>query len=150
MAIYVVRRVVAAFFILIGASFIVYYLLSLAGDPLAFTAEISNPTQRAAIIDTVTENLNLDTPVIGRYFLWLKDLLFHLDFGISARTQLPVWDDLSGRVLLTFKLVSAATLMSILVGVAVGIVTALRQYSGFDYLTTFVTFESRCRSSGSP
>jgi peptide/nickel transport system permease protein len=140
MAVYIVRRLVAAFFILIGASFIVYYMLSMAGDPLAFTAEISNPTQRAAIIKTVTENLNLDTPVIGRYFLWLRDLLFHLDFGISARTQLPVWDDLSGRVLMTFKLVSAATLMSILVGVAVGIVTALRQYSGFDYLTTFVTF----------
>lgn len=139
MAVYIVRRLVAAFFILMGSSFIVYFLFSYAGDPLEFTREITNPTQRAATIRFVTDALNLDTPVVGRYFLWLKDVLTG-DFGISARTQLPVWDDLTGRVLMTLKLVTAAQVLSVLVGVAVGIVTALRQYSGFDYLITFVTF----------
>ena len=47
MAVYIVRRLIAAFFILIGASFIVYMLMTQAGDPLAFTNEITNPTQRA-------------------------------------------------------------------------------------------------------
>ena len=51
MAVYIVRRLVAAFFILIGASFIVYMLMTQAGDPLAFTLAITNPTQRAAVID---------------------------------------------------------------------------------------------------
>ena len=41
---------------------------------------------------------------------------------------------------MTLKLVGAATVLSILVGIAVGIITALRQYSGFDYLVTFFTF----------
>ena len=75
----------------------------------------------------------------ARYFLWLGDVL-HGDFGISARTQQPVCDDLTYRVPMTLKLVGAAPILSILVGIAVGIVTALRQYSGFDYLTTFFTF----------
>ena len=48
-AVFIARRLVAAFFILLGASFIVYMLMAHAGDPLAFTLEIQNPTQRAAV-----------------------------------------------------------------------------------------------------
>jgi len=59
-AVYIVRRLVAAFFILIGASFIVYMLMTKAGDPLAFTLQITNPTQRAAVTRTVVETLSLD------------------------------------------------------------------------------------------
>ena len=88
---------------------------------------------------SVTDALNLDVHPVARYFLWLGDVL-HGDFGISARTQQPVNDDLGGRLLMTLKLVTAATLLSIVVGISVGIVTALRQYSGFDYTTTFFTF----------
>ena len=49
MAVYIARRLIAAFFILVGASFIVYMLMTQAGDPLAFTLAITNPTQRAAV-----------------------------------------------------------------------------------------------------
>ena len=70
---FIVRRLVAAFFIVLAASFIVYMLMANAGDPLAFTAEIANPTQRQAIIDSVTEELNLDVNPVARYFLWLGD-----------------------------------------------------------------------------
>ena len=44
MTTFIVRRLVAAFFIVLGASFIVYLLMANAGDPLAFTVEIQNPT----------------------------------------------------------------------------------------------------------
>jgi peptide/nickel transport system permease protein len=138
--VYIARRLVAAFFILIGASFIVYMLMTQAGDPLAFTLSIQNPTQRAAVTQTVIETLSLDQHPVQRYLDWLRRLLFEGDFGLVSNTQQPVWDELTRRVPLTIKLVLAATLMSIVVGVTVGIVTALRQYSGFDYLVTFFTF----------
>ena len=140
MVVYIVRRLVAAFFILIGASFIVYMLMTKAGDPLAFTLQITNPAQRAAVTRTVVETLSLDQSPIERYFDWLRRLLFEGDFGLVSVTQQPVWDELKVRMPMTLKLVGAATVMSILVGVSVGIVTALRQYSGFDYLVTFFTF----------
>ena len=54
---FILRRLVAAFFIVIGASFIVYILMANAGDPLAFTAEIANPTQRQALVDSLTDQL---------------------------------------------------------------------------------------------
>ena len=140
MAVYIVRRLIAAFFILIGASFLVYILMTQAGNPLAFTLEITNPTQRASVIREVTETLSLDLHPVQRYLNWLKRLLFEADFGLVSQTQQPVWDELKQRMPMTLKLVSAATVMSVVVGVSVGIITALRQYSGFDYLVTFFTF----------
>ncbi|MDQ3468572.1 MAG: ABC transporter permease [Actinomycetota bacterium] len=140
MAVYIVRRLIAAFFILIGASFIVYMLMTQAGNPLAFTIAITNPTQRAAVVSSVTETLSLDVHPVQRYLDWLQRLLFEGDFGLVSQTQQPVWDELKTRVPLTLKLVTAATVMSVVVGVSVGMLTALRQYSGFDYLVTFFTF----------
>ncbi len=136
---FILRRLVAAFFIVLGSSFIVYILMANAGDPLAFTTEIASPTTREAVRASVTDALNLDVHPVARYFMWLGDVL-QGDFGISARTQQPVIDDLGGRLLMTLKLVTASTTLSISVGIAVGIVTALRQYSGFDYTATFFTF----------
>jgi len=139
-AVYIVRRLIAAFFILVGASFLVYILMTQAGNPLGFTIAITNPTQRAAVVQQVTETLSLDVHPVQRYLNWLQRLLFEGDFGLVSQTQQPVWDELRLRVPLTLKLVSAATVMSVVVGISVGIVTALRQYSGFDYLVTFFTF----------
>ena len=136
---FIVRRLVAAIFIVIGASFIVYMLITKAGDPLGFLIEIKDPILREQIRREVVAGLNLDVHPVLRFFRWLGALLTG-DLGISARTRLPVSDDIGRRLLLTLKLVTASTVLSVVVGIIVGIVTALRQYSGFDYVTTFFTF----------
>ena len=137
---FIVRRLVAAFFIVLAASFIVYLLMANAGDPLAFTAEIQNPTQRAG-----GRSLGDREPPPRRQ---PRRPLLPVARGraapgtsaISARTQQPVIDELTKRVPMTLKLVGAAAILSILVGTCVGIVTAIKQYSGFDYISTFFTF----------
>ena len=139
MATFILRRLVASFFIVLAASFIVYVLMANAGDPLEFLREITNPTEREAIQRSVTEALNLDVPPVQRYFHWLADVL-RGDFGISARTRLPVNDELAARLPTTLKLVAASWFLSIILGVSIGVVTALRQYSAFDYIVTFFTF----------
>jgi len=136
---FIMRRLLASFFVVLGASFIVYLLMANSGDPLDFTMNITNPTQRAQVVRSVTDALNLDTHPVARYFLWLGDV-FRGDLGMSALSQQPVLDDLGGRILITLKLVTAALVLSVTTGVTIGIVTALRQYSGFDYLVTFFTF----------
>jgi len=140
LAVYIVRRLVAAAFILLAASFIVYILTTFAGDPLEFTLAITNPTQRQAVIDTVTETLSLDVPRVQRYLNWLHRLVVEQDFGLVSQTQQPISDELARRLPTTIKLVTGATILSIVIGISVGIITALRQYSGLDYLVTFVTF----------
>jgi peptide/nickel transport system permease protein len=139
MGAFIARRLLAAFFVVLASSFIVFVMMAYAGDPLAFLIEIQDEVQREAVRQAVVDNLNLDTPVVARYFLWLGNVL-HGDFGISARTQLPVWDELTYRVPMTLKLVGASVILSIVVGISVGIITAIRQYSGFDYLVSFFTF----------
>jgi len=126
--------------VMLAASFIVYLLTTQAGDPLAFTLEITNPVQRASVIRTVTETLSLDVPPVQRYLNWLHRLVIEQDWGLVSVTQQPVADELSRRIPMTLKLVTAATILSVVIGVFTGILTALRQYSSFDYLTTFTTF----------
>lgn len=140
MLVYIVRRLVAAVFILLAASFIVYVLSTQAGDPLAFTLGITNPTQRAAVVQQVTETLSLDVHPVQRYLDWLHRLVIEQDWGLVSTTQQPVSEELARRLPTTIKLVTGATILSIVIGIAVGIITALRQYSGLDYLVTFVTF----------
>jgi peptide/nickel transport system permease protein len=140
MFVYIMRRIIAGAFVMVGASFIVYLLMTQAGDPLAFTLEITNPTQRASVINEVTRTLSLDVPPVQRYLEWLQRLVFEQDFGLVSVTQQPVSDELARRIPMTLKLVTAATVLSVIIGVITGIVTALRQYSGFDYLVTFTTF----------
>lgn len=144
MAAYVLRRLLAGFFVILGASFIVYLLMANAGDPLSEAYGISDPTARQARIDSLTAALGLDVNPVLRYFIWLKGVggcfVGSCDFGVSVATNLPVADDLAGRIFTTLKLVLASSVLAVLIGVAIGIVSALRQYSGFDYSITFVTF----------
>jgi len=140
MFVYIMRRIIAGAFVMVGASFIVYLLMTQAGDPLAFTLAITNPTQRASVVEEVTRTLSLDVPPVQRYLEWLQRLVFEQDFGLVSVTQQPVSDELARRIPMTLKLVTAATVLSVVVGVITGIITALRQYSGFDYLVTFTTF----------
>ena len=89
----------------------------------------------------MTETLNLDAqPVAALLPVAAATCSSRATSASRAHTQQPVWDELTCRIPMTLKLVGAATVLSIVVGVAVGIVTALRQYSGFDYLVTFFTF----------
>ena len=136
---YIARRLITAFFVVVGASFIVYMLMTWAGDPLEFLLNIQDPNEREAVRQSVVDALSLDVNPVARYFIWLGDVLTG-DFGVSARTRLPVNDELASRLPLTLKLVSSALVLSVVIGIAVGIVTALKQYSGFDYVVTFFTF----------
>ena len=87
MFVYIMRRIIAGAFVMVGASFIVYLLMTQAGNPLAFTLAITNPTQRASVIDEVTRTLSLDVPPVQRYLEWLKRLVFEQDFGLVSVTQ---------------------------------------------------------------
>ena len=140
---FIVRRIVAAFFIVIGASFIAFFLVSHAGDPLAKAAAIQQPQARQQAILTITRSLNLDHTFMVRFFLWLKGVLGCMvgqcDFGASLSGN-SVNVDLANALLISLRLITAATVAAILIGISIGIITALRQYSGLDYVVTFFAF----------
>ncbi len=142
MASFVTRRLIAAVFVLLAATFLMYILVSMSGDPLKELRESSAPN-KLELMEARTRLLNLDVPPFFRYFIWLGGIaqcfVGQCDFGVNVQ-GLPVNVLLQQAMGSTLQLVVSAQLIAIVVGLAVGITTALRQYSGYDYSITFASF----------
>ena len=134
---YITRRLGILLLIVFGSSFLVYNLAAISGDPLEGLRTSSEPNAKQQIVN-LTRELQLNVPPPVRYFLWLKNVLTG-NLGMS-RDGHPVWETISHAIPVTIRLVTMATLIAIILGISIGIVTALRQYSRFDYAMTFVSF----------
>lgn len=145
MAAYIIRRVLASLLILLAATFLMFTLVSLSGDPLAEFIAVPDPDQKALLIQARIDTLNLDQPFIVQYFMWLGGAVgcivpgMACDLGVNLNNQ-PVTALLADAFPTTLQLVLAATVLSIILGVAIGIISAIRQYSAFDYTITFAAF----------
>ncbi|MBD2762556.1 ABC transporter permease subunit [Kocuria sp. cx-455] len=140
---YILRRLITAVLILLGASFIVYIMTAASGDPLW---DLYGHPNAAQLIPDRIDSLNLDQPPILRYFTWLGGALGCLvpfsdmcSLGVT-RDGLEVTQLLLFAMGQTIMLVTAGTILAIVIGITLGIVSALRQYSGLDYGVTFFTF----------
>jgi peptide/nickel transport system permease protein len=141
---FILRRSGQTVVVLLVASFVVYVLTAYSGDPLSELRTRTDPAAQRMMMD-LTERLNLDTPPVIRYFGWLAGvagcLIGRCDLGISiAKNQQPVAEVLQGAIWSTLQLVTLSAVLALLIGVAVGMATALRQHSGFDYTVTFFAF----------
>ena len=123
--------------VLFGSTFLVYNLAANMGDPLEGLRTSSEPNAKQQIVN-LTRELQLDVPSPIRYFLWLQKALTG-DLGMS-RTGQPVITQLGDAIPTSIRLVAIATVVSIILGISLGIVTALRQYSRLDYSVTFYAF----------
>ncbi len=137
MATFVVRRLIASVFVLLAATFLMYNLVAFSGDPLE-DLRTSNAPNKEQLIESRTRLLNLDVIAPLRYFLWLGGL-FRGDFGVTSQGR-DVNALLEQALGSTLQLVTIATVVAIVLGLTVGITTALRQYSGYDYTVTFISF----------
>ena len=141
---FIARRLAATLLVLLVASFVVYQLTAISGDPLMELRASRDPETQARIA-YLTDLLDLDIPPLLRYFFWLGGaagcLIGQCDLGVSiSKGEMAVTEALAGAMFSTLQLITLATILSILVGVAVGMTTALRQYSGYDYTVTFFAF----------
>ena len=139
---YIVRRLIAAVLIVFAASYLIYILAANAGDPLEELRQSTAPNRDQLIAAKVAQ-LNLDVPAPLRYFIWLggvlKGFTGNIDLGYNIKGQ-EVAAQVGIGIGQTVQLVTAATVLAILLGVSIGMATALRQYSGFDYTVTFIAF----------
>ncbi|MDN6168749.1 MAG: ABC transporter permease subunit [Micrococcaceae bacterium] len=145
MVTYIIRRLVTAVLILLGASFVVYQLTAAAGDPLDELRQSNAPNKDQLIAQRVAL-LDLGTPAPLRYFKWLGGaaqcvvpLVGKCDLGQKMNGE-PVVDALGRAAGQTILLITAATILAIVIGIGLGIITALRQYSTLDYSVTFMAF----------
>jgi peptide/nickel transport system permease protein len=135
---FISKRLLIALGVLFASTFLFFLLAANAGDPLE-DLRASNQQNREELIAARTAELNLDVAVPARYFLWLGDALTG-DLGNDYRTGQAVTDMIQTAAGQTIKLIGFSSIAAIIIGVSIGIISALRQYSGFDYGVTFVNF----------
>jgi peptide/nickel transport system permease protein len=134
---YVIRRLLYSVVVLIAASFIIFTFVSLSNDPLAFLKMQPNASQ--STIDNITARKHLDEPIPVQYLYWVKDA-FTNQFGTTTIGDRPILPELTRVMGHTLQLVIAAELLAVLIAVFIGVYSALRQYSAFDYTATTFSF----------
>lgn len=137
---YIIRRIVHALPVLLGITIITFTFTELApGDAVSsmileqqegLTGDLDIATLRAAY--------GLDKPPPIRYWQWMTNLL-QGNMGVRIRSRVPVAEEIGRRLPATIQLMLTAMVLSLCLGIPLGTLSALRQYSRLDYLmTTFV------------
>ncbi|MBI9048753.1 MAG: ABC transporter permease [Anaerolineaceae bacterium] len=133
---YIVKRLLLTIPVLIGAAFLVFTIMSLTpGDPGTL---ILGMTADKADIATLNAEFGYDQPFLIRFINYLKDIVFHFDFGVSYRTRTPVFTEIMSRFPNTFYLAVSSMILSALLGVSLGILSAVMQYSVLDNIFTML------------
>ena len=139
MLIYVLRRICSSIFVLLGVSIVTFSMMFIVpGDPVEIIAmerygEEGVTAETTAYLRT---ELGLDQPIYIQYFRWLINVL-HGDLGYSYRTDRPVLDEILTRLPATLELASASMLISLIIAIPVGVISAIRQYSVIDNISMF-------------
>jgi peptide/nickel transport system permease protein len=119
--------------VLLGVSIVVFFMVrAIPGDPAQL---LLGQQATQAQVEQVRENMGLDKPVIVQYGIFLADAL-RGDLGDSIVTGRPVTTELLARFPATLELTAFAMLIAILVGVPVGVISAVKQYSLLDKFTS--------------
>ena len=130
MARYVAQRLLLMAGILLGVLVVTFALSRvLPGSPVEMMLG-HRPTQEQ--IDQARAQLGLDRPLYEQFALYVGDVLKG-DFGVSLRTGQPVLSDVVERMTATFELTTLAVLLVILIGIPLGVLSAVRQNSLLDH-----------------
>jgi peptide/nickel transport system permease protein len=126
---FILRRLAGLVLVLVGVSIITFALTQLV--PVDPVASALGQNAREEQIQAYRKELGLDRPPVLQYFSYV-DRLLHGDFGKSIRTRRPVADDLRDFFPATIELSIAAMVIAVILGVALGIVAAIRRNSLID------------------
>lgn len=134
---FILRRILISIPVLVVASFVVFVLVASAGDPLAELRSLPGISEET--IRVRERELGLDEPLLERYADWVSGVV-RGDLGESTSLNEPVDELLWRRLGVTFRLVFAATVVAVVIAVAVGVWSARRTYSVFDHSATMLSF----------
>jgi peptide/nickel transport system permease protein len=133
------HRFIQTVFVLIFVSILVFLIMRmLPGDPalLSFSEEQLR-SLTPEILQKTRHELGLDRPLVVQYFMWVNDLL-HADFGTSIMYHSPVWNELAQRLPVTMYLGFWAFIISIIIGIPLGIIAAIRRNKWEDAVATLL------------
>lgn len=134
---FIIKRLLMMIPVLVGISFIIFCLLDFTpGDPVRLI--LGDYVGEDAIV-AMREELGLNDPFFTRYFRYLFNAV-RGDLGTSWVSGLPVVEEIGARLGTTLTLATCATALMTLVGVPLGIISAVKQYSVIDTVCIFSAF----------
>jgi peptide/nickel transport system permease protein len=135
---YIIRRLLYSVLVLVAASFLVFtFVAKGAGDPLGPLRITPNIDQEG--LERIAEEKHINDSIFVRYGYWVDSAITD-GFGDTLLTNKPILPDLWRVMKNTLQLVIVAELIAILLAIGIGVLSALRQYSAFDYTATTFSF----------
>jgi peptide/nickel transport system permease protein len=135
---YLARRTLLAIPTLLGISLLLFVILALApGDPFSDLA--TNPNVPPDVRDRLRQSLGLNDPVFVQYFHWLASLA-QGSWGFSFNSRMDVLQLIGQRLPTTLLVMGSAYVIALILAFAVGVTSAVRQYSIVDNVATTMTF----------
>lgn len=126
---YAFRRLILLIPVVIAVTFLVFFIISLTPGDIAAMKIGAGATQES--IQQLREEMGLNDPIIIQYGRYIKNLAFG-DMGISYSTGKPVSLEIASRFPNTLNLTILSIIISVLISIPIGVVSATKQYSIFD------------------
>ena len=135
---YILRRIAQFVPVFLGVTILLFAMRAiLPGDPLVMIAGEGRALTEATK-QLLIERYHLDDPLYVQYGYYMNDLL-HGDFGHSLQKGRAVADIFADKFKYTARLAFAAIIIEIILGITVGVISAIKKYSAIDMLLTFTT-----------
>lgn len=134
---YIIRRLLIAIPILLGVTILNFIIINLApGSPADMLVD---PNMTAEVIEARKEALGLNDPLFMQYWHWLTSLL-QGNLGFSMTTYQPVSDIILERLGPTISLMFFSIIVSLIIAIPLGILSAIKQNKLLDYISTGSSF----------
>ncbi len=129
---YIAKRLLWIFPIILGVSFIIFFIMDFTpGDPaIMILGEGAKPEEYASL----REEMGLDDNFFVRYFRYVANAAKG-DFGKSYRTNIPVFQEIITRIPYTLNLAVLSTIIAIGIGLPIGVLSAVKQYTAADNIS---------------
>jgi peptide/nickel transport system permease protein len=138
---FILRRLLSVVPVLLIITFATFFLMQLLpGGPLA--AYENNPEISQKDIERLRHEMGLDRPIHVQYGSWLKNFV-RGDWGYSFTTKRPVLSEIWDRLPNTLYLTGISLIVALIIAIPAGIISATRQYSVFDHITTTLAYIGR-------
>lgn len=132
---YIFRRILLVIPVMIGVSFLVFTMIHFTpGDPVT---TMLGETASQESIDQLREELGLNDPFLVQYFNYVRNIVVDQDLGRSYVTNRPVANELITKFPTTLRLALLGVLVSVSIGIPLGIISAVKQYTWVDNISMF-------------
>ena len=130
---YILKRMVLALPVLVGITVVVFLLVRLIPGDVIDAMLGTEASLRPEVREQLRKTLGLDRPLYVQYVTWLADIV-RGDLGRSLRTGQPIIENLSGKLPITLELAFLSIVMSLIIAIPLGVISALRRNSSSDFV----------------